>query len=1186
MHPGGNLPPGCSVIPCNFVNLGLIGKPYNRKKLGRRNSLQLHSAWVRGRAVLTGMALQKNEYDAHPRELQVLHGIAQAAYESQSEDELFERVTALIAETLYPHQFGFLLIDPETRHLFFHPSYRGLSEKSLRMQIPLGQGVTGTVALTGQPMNVPEVAQSEIFLSCEPGIGSELCVPLRVRGEVVGVINAESTHLAAFREEDERLMMTLANQLGMALERLRSEQDLRRRVAQLDALQEASRQIAAASLDAETVYATIHRVIASLMPFDALAITLWRPEHKEIEAVYLFDDGQRYPATRFSDEAGWSAYVLRTGVSLRIGDFLREQKMAPMPVHFGSQRRTRSVLAVPLRRSGRPMGVLLVQSYTPNRYTQEDLDMLEMVSGYVGVAVENSLLYEEAARQALTFANSFDAIILTDGQSRIVDWNPAAEHMFGYNRQEVLGKPVWEVTQPPEEQQAVQKRIFRAMEEKGRWDGEVPICRKDGSRGLVDLVLLPVYGANGELIATIGVNRDVTGLRQTERALRSIEVRLGAIVEQAAESIILADARGRVVYVNPCFEETTGFSKAEVLGKSVRHLMSNYHERGFYKELLRTVTRGQPWSGVLVSRRKDGTYLYESVTAFPIQEQGTIVNYAALTRDISAEIQREREMQAIQTVSTALRQAVRRDEMLPIILDQLMNLLNARGALIALLEGESKSLRVELGRGGFGESGTVLVGEGVTGLIYARSTPFQTDDIEREAGYRPLDLSLPEKGIRAVIGAPLVVQGEAMGVVWVGRERPFLSEEFRVLQAVADMSANAMHRASLHERTLRYAEQTVAITAAGRVMSETLDRSEIYSHLSRSIQALLGRMNALSIYRLEEDGEYCRCVYACCNGEVLEAEKVSSISMVDVRTPPLERIFQEHHPYILREPWPVFAEVEALSCSAPEKISSVLVPMVARGRVMGFLYILSLVAERFSAEEMDLLSLVGSTAATAIENAELYHGLQRTNRELLEAYDSTIEGWSRALDLRDRETESHTQRVADLTLRVARRFGFSEEQLGHIRRGALLHDIGKMGVPDRILHKPEPLTPEEWAVMRMHPVYAYEMLSPIAYLRPALSIPYCHHEWWDGTGYPQGLKGEQIPLEARIFAVVDVYDALTSSRPYRPAWPRTQVLRHILAEAGTHFDPRVVEEFMRVVPSTFPLDQMQITGEKPHGSDA
>ena len=152
----------------------------------------------------------------------------------------------------------------------------------------------------------------------------------------------------------------------------------------------------------------------------------------------------------------------------------------------------------------------------------------------------------------------------------------------------------------------------------------------------------------------------------------------------------------------------------------------------------------------------------------------------------------------------------------------------------------------------------------------------------------------------------------------------------------------------------------------------------------------------------------------------------------------------------------------------------------------------------------------------------------------MKAYDTTIEGWSRALNLRDKETEGHTRRVTEMTLTLARRFGFTEEDLLHLRRGALLHDIGKMGVPDNILLKPEPLTEEEWIIMRKHPQYAYDLLKPIAFLGSALDIPYCHHEKWDGTGYPRGLRGEEIPLAARLFAVVDVWDALTSDRPYRP----------------------------------------------------
>ena len=187
------------------------------------------------------------------------------------------------------------------------------------------------------------------------------------------------------------------------------------------------------------------------------------------------------------------------------------------------------------------------------------------------------------------------------------------------------------------------------------------------------------------------------------------------------------------------------------------------------------------------------------------------------------------------------------------------------------------------------------------------------------------------------------------------------------------------------------------------------------------------------------------------------------------------------------------------------------------------------------------------------------------NYELSQAYDGTIEGWSRALDLRDHETEGHSQRVTEMTVTLAELFGMSPEELVHVRRGALLHDIGKMGVPDAILLKPGPLTEEEWVVMRRHPTYAQEMLSEVAFVRPALEIPFCHHEKWDGTGYPSGLAGEDIPLAARLFAIVDVWDALRSDRPYRRAWSIGRTRKHIASLTGTHFDPRVVEVFLRDV---------------------
>ena len=238
-------------------------------------------------------------------------------------------------------------------------------------------------------------------------------------------------------------------------------------------------------------------------------------------------------------------------------------------------------------------------------------------------------------------------------------------------------------------------------------------------------------------------------------------------------------------------------------------------------------------------------------------------------------------------------------------------------------------------------------------------------------------------------------------------------------------------------------------------------------------------------------------------------------------------------------------------------------PMHARGGLRGGLLVAHRSPLDVGADWTAFLAMVATQGAILIDNAALVSDLAASNRELRSAYDATIEGWSRALDLRDKETEGHSRRVTELTLRLARAMGIrEEEELLDIRRGALLHDIGKMGVPDAILQKPGPLNDEEWGRMRQHTSYAADLLAPIDFLKPALAIPAAHHERWDGAGYPLGLVGEAIPRAARIFAVADVYDALTSDRPYRPAWTHAEAIDHIRAEAGRHFDPGVVEAFL------------------------
>ena len=264
---------------------------------------------------------------------------------------------------------------------------------------------------------------------------------------------------------------------------------------------------------------------------------------------------------------------------------------------------------------------------------------------------------------------------------------------------------------------------------------------------------------------------------------------------------------------------------------------------------------------------------------------------------------------------------------------------------------------------------------------------------------------------------------------------------------------------------------------------------------------------------------------------------------------------KSHHTAFLRSPF--LAQENFIAYYA--------LPLIARGQVAGVLEIFHRALIDADEDWLNYMDMLAGQAAIAIDNAMLFKNLQLSNAELTLAYDKTIEGWSRALDLRDKETEGHSRRVTAMTYKLASQMGIKQPELAHICRGAMLHDIGKVAIPDNILLKPGPLNDEEWTIMRRHPLIAVELLTSIEHLVPALDIPRSHHEKWNGTGYPDHLAGEDIPLAARLFSIVDVYDALTSDRPYRPAWSRAETMKYISDQSGTHFDPHVVPVFIEMM---------------------
>ena len=432
----------------------------------------------------------------------------------------------------------------------------------------------------------------------------------------------------------------------------------------------------------------------------------------------------------------------------------------------------------------------------------------------------------------------------------------------------------------------------------------------------------------------------------------------------------------------------------------------------------------------------------------------------------------------------------------------------------------------------------------------------------------------------------------ALVLVLPAGQPDFAPAEYDLLLAIGDLAAQALVHATRFAAIHTRAAHLEALNTLGRALAETYALDRIFELLYEATLVLLPVVEGAIFSLLDPEQQLITCAFAILDGERLDVSEFPPLQLA-----PLGHGFQSNaihlrRPIIVGSQEELFQRVpNVVYIGTPgEEAESILyVPMLSPERVVGVLQVQSFVTGTFSMAHATMLGLAANVAAVAIENARLVADLQRSNQELREAYDSTREGWSRALALRDHEPHGHSARVTALTVRLARAAGIGEQELTYIRWGALLHDIGKMGIPDAVLLKPGTLTEEEGQVMRMHPVYAQDLLAPIVFLRPALAIPYCHHERWDGAGYPRGLRGDEIPLEARMFAVIDIWDALRSDRPYRPAWSVERVREYIHSLTGTHLDPEVVALFFRVLDgdSTDPTPLVQgANGENPQPATA
>ena len=680
-------------------------------------------------------------------------------------------------------------------------------------------------------------------------------------------------------------------------------------------------------------------------------------------------------------------------------DMLQDERYTPWrdvveQVHFSS------TVAVPILHEQSLFGVLSVYSDQTYIFGAEELDLLLELASDIAFglkAIERESERQRAEEELLKFKlgieRSADAIFMTDPQGVILYTNPAFEQIYGYNQSDAIG-------QTPK---ILKSGVVLAKEYQQFWTmllnkeivaGEIINKTKDGRLVTIEGSNSPILDTAGNIIGFLGMHRDISERKRADERILQSEKKYRELfqVNQDGIAIFLLDPSGppsTFVELNDAAPKMLGYTRAEML-KLTPMMLEPYTTQTQLQARNSEFDSQEVVNFETVLLHKDGHPVQVEFTAQMIQyeNQPAIMNIA---RDISERKQHEIELQAIARLSAALRSAPSRVEILPVIVEQLVVLLNCETVAIEIIDPLTGEDVIEAAHGIWTTmTGTrQKSGTGINAIIRQTRKPYFANDLKNDP-----NLVYPEwarNDIRGCIGAPLIALDQLIGFIWMGRRSEIAEAEVRLVTAVADIAANALHRATMYEQS------------------------------------------------------------------------------------------------------------------------------------------------------------------------------QKDAAELVLAYDSTLEGWAHALELRDQETEGHTRRVMQMTVELSKAMGVGEKEFENVRRGALLHDIGKMGVPDSVLLKPGTLNEREWEIMRRHPEYAKKFLEPIDYLRPVLDIPYCHHEKWDGTGYPRGLKGAEIPFVARIFAIVDVWDALTSDRPYRTAWTNEKTRQYILDQSGIHFDPQVVQVFMQLL---------------------
>ncbi len=767
----------------------------------------------------------------------------------------------------------------------------------------------------------------------------------------------------------------------------------------------------------------------------------------------------------------------------------------------------------------------------------------------------------QEAYHSLVDNSPFGMAIFQDGAIRFC--NQVLAHISGYSVEEILGFTPAHITGilHPGDHLAVTESMDAVVAGGESGMREVRLRFKDDQWHWMEVsAVRVVFQDNPALLIAF---HDISSRKQAEQDLDQQQQYSSAVLNTVDALVMILEPDGRVRNCNPAGLHILRSDSAELYGKDFWDLFILPPNAPIQRNNFATIVQSRtPIKDIDIwLPRPDGRTWLSWSQGYLLDDDGKVSAVVGTANDISERKIRERQREAIAAIATTVRASSTRRDIAEMAIKAIDDFLQIETVAIGIPDEQAQKIELQFVAGSLKQrlAGQKLPMENsISGDVFRSGKPYLTNDLRSEKNFYTKDLL---DTLNAAAWIPMVVDGAVTGVIIVSGARPIDPAEYHALIPIADMAASAIHRASLAEQMQERLQHLTALRAINVSISASFDLRVTLSVLVNQIHSQLG-VSAVSVLLLEPKTRLLR--YAAGNGFRSRAVEQTNLWLGEGLAGRIA--LDRHNQYIfdLNGLPPYFPQCEWIA--GEEFVAYHAVPMVVKGEVKGVLETFHRAPGTTQNDFMELLEALAMETAIAIDKAELLEMLQRSNQELIIAHDKTIEGWARALELRDQDTEFHTQRVAEWTTRIAQAYGIVGAELMQIRRGALLHDLGKIAVPDAILNKTGPLSENEWKIMRQHPQFAYDMLSQIEFLRPTLDIPYCHHEHWDGSGYPRGLAGEEIPVAARIFSVIDVWDALRNKRPYRDAWPEEKVIAHLEEQAGKQLDPEIVRIFLEIRP--------------------